>query len=39
MKAVVFKEPFKLAVENVDGPRIEQPGDAIIRVTTANICG
>jgi glutathione-independent formaldehyde dehydrogenase len=39
MKAVVFQGPFKLSVENVDDPRIEQPGDAVIRVTTANICG
>ena len=39
MKAVVYKAPFKLAVENVDDPKIEQPGDAIIRITTANICG
>jgi glutathione-independent formaldehyde dehydrogenase len=39
MKAVVFQGPFKLSVENVDDPRIEQPGDAVIRITTANICG
>ena len=39
MKAVVFKEPFKLAVEDVEDPKIEQPGDAVIRITTANICG
>jgi glutathione-independent formaldehyde dehydrogenase len=35
----VFKAPFSLAVEDVDDPVIEQPGDAVIRVTTANICG
>jgi len=39
MKAVVYQGPFKLAVENVEDPRIEEPGDAVIRVTTANICG
>src|ERR1700709_2599773 len=39
MKAVVFKEPFKLSVEEVDDPKIEQPLDAVIRITTANICG
>jgi glutathione-independent formaldehyde dehydrogenase len=39
MKAVVFQGPFKLAVEDVEDPKIEQPGDAVIRVTTANICG
>ena len=39
MKAVVFQGPFKLAIENVDDPKVEQPGDAVIRITTANICG
>jgi glutathione-independent formaldehyde dehydrogenase len=39
MKAVVFKGPRQLAVETVDDPRIEQPLDAVIRITTANICG
>ncbi|MBM3714377.1 MAG: zinc-binding dehydrogenase [Actinobacteria bacterium] len=39
MRAVVFKEPFKLSVEEVPDPRIEEPLDAIIRITTANICG
>lgn len=39
MKAVVFKAPFELSVDEVDDPKIEQPNDAIIRITTANICG
>jgi glutathione-independent formaldehyde dehydrogenase len=39
VKAVVSKEPFKVVVEDVEDPKIEQPGDAVIRVTTANICG
>ncbi|HWA65075.1 MAG TPA: glutathione-independent formaldehyde dehydrogenase [Mycobacteriales bacterium] len=39
MKAVVYKAPFQVSVENVDDPKIEKPGDAIIRITTANICG
>jgi len=39
VKAVVFKGPFKLAVEEVEDPKIEEPLDAIIRITTANICG
>jgi glutathione-independent formaldehyde dehydrogenase len=39
MKAVVFKAPYELAVEEVPDPRIEGPLDAIIRITTANICG
>jgi glutathione-independent formaldehyde dehydrogenase len=39
MKAVVYKGPFDVAVESVPDPQIEQPLDAIIRITTANICG
>jgi glutathione-independent formaldehyde dehydrogenase len=39
VKAVVFQGPFKLAVEDVEDAKIEQPGDAVIRITTANICG
>lgn len=39
MKAVVYKGPFDIAVENVPDPRIEQPWDAIVRITTTNICG
>ena len=39
MKAVVYHGPFDVRVENVDDPKIEQPLDAIIRITTANICG
>jgi len=39
MKAVVFKGPFDLAVEEVADPKIEEPLDAVIRIATANICG
>ncbi|MEV8378784.1 glutathione-independent formaldehyde dehydrogenase [Kribbella sp. NPDC056861] len=39
MKAVVFKAPYELAVEEVEDPKVETPLDAVIRVTTANICG
>lgn len=39
MKAVVFKAPYELSIENVDDPKIEGPLDAVIRITTANICG
>ncbi|MFE4197061.1 glutathione-independent formaldehyde dehydrogenase [Paenarthrobacter sp. NPDC056912] len=39
MKAVVFEAPYELSVEDVTDPRIEEPLDAIIRITTANICG
>lgn len=39
MKAVVYRGPYKIAIENVPDPRIEAPGDAVIRITTSNICG
>ncbi|BCJ32197.1 glutathione-independent formaldehyde dehydrogenase [Actinocatenispora sera] len=39
MKAVVYKEPFTVAVEDVDDPRIEAPTDALVRITTTAICG
>ena len=39
MKAVVYKAPFQVAVEDVPEPRIEAPSDVIVKVTTTNICG
>ena len=39
MKAVVYKEPFKVAVENVVDPKILHPNDAIVRITSSCICG
>src|SRR4051794_22492876 len=39
MKAVVYRGPFDVEVEEVDDPRIETPLDAIVKITTANICG
>jgi glutathione-independent formaldehyde dehydrogenase len=39
MRAIVYKEPNKVVVEQVPEPRIENPTDAIIRVTSAGICG
>ncbi|MGH3848685.1 MAG: glutathione-independent formaldehyde dehydrogenase [Pseudonocardiaceae bacterium] len=39
MKAVVYKGPYEVAVESVAEPGIEAPGDAIVRITTTNICG
>ena len=39
MQAVVYKGPFTVAVEEVPDARIEAPGDAIVRITTTNICG
>ena len=39
MKAVVYKGKERVAVEEVPDPKIQQPTDAIIRITTAAICG
>ncbi|MGH3319737.1 MAG: glutathione-independent formaldehyde dehydrogenase [Streptosporangiaceae bacterium] len=39
MRAVVYQEPFRVAVESVDDPRIQQPNDVIVRVTSTCICG
>ena len=39
MKAVVYEDVGKLRVDDVPEPRIEDPGDAVIRITTAAICG
>lgn len=39
MKAVVYKEPFKVAVEDISKPNIQHPNDAIVRITTTAICG
>ncbi|RYE14608.1 MAG: glutathione-dependent formaldehyde dehydrogenase [Sphingobacteriales bacterium] len=39
MKAAVFHKPGDISVDNVDDPRIEDPGDVILRVTSTAICG
>jgi glutathione-independent formaldehyde dehydrogenase len=39
MKAVVFKGPYELSVDEVDDPRIEDPQDVLVRITTTCICG
>lgn len=39
MKAVVYKGPFEVAVEEVEDPRIERPTDVIVRITSTAICG
>jgi glutathione-independent formaldehyde dehydrogenase len=39
MKAVVYKEPYSVAVEEVDDPKIEDPTDVVIRITSTAICG
>ncbi|MBQ0988320.1 glutathione-independent formaldehyde dehydrogenase [Streptomyces sp. F63] len=39
MRAVVYQEPYSVAVEDVEDPRIEDPTDVVIKVTTSAICG
>jgi glutathione-independent formaldehyde dehydrogenase len=39
MKAVVFHGTRHVSVDEVDDPKIEEPLDAIIKITTSNICG
>ena len=39
MRAVVYKEPFKVAVESVPDPKIQHPNAAILRITSSCICG
>ncbi|HEY7144258.1 MAG TPA: glutathione-independent formaldehyde dehydrogenase [Streptosporangiaceae bacterium] len=39
MRAVVYKRPFEVAVENVPDPVIEHPGDVIVRIAATAICG
>ena len=39
MRAMTYRGPYKVRVEEKDRPRIEHPGDAIVRVTLAAICG
>lgn len=39
MKALVFHSPKHVTVDQVADPRIEQPRDAVLRVTATAICG
>jgi glutathione-independent formaldehyde dehydrogenase len=39
MKAVVYKGPFEVAVENVPDPEILHPNDVIVKITSSCICG
>lgn len=39
MKAMTYRGPYRIRVEDKDRPRIEHPNDAIVRVTRAAICG
>jgi threonine dehydrogenase-like Zn-dependent dehydrogenase len=39
MRAVVYEDVRKVRVEEVPDPKLEEPRDAVVRVTTAAICG
>ena len=39
MKAMVYRGPGRVRVEEKDIPKIEHPNDAIVRVSCAAICG
>ncbi|KQS69839.1 glutathione-independent formaldehyde dehydrogenase [Modestobacter sp. Leaf380] len=39
MKAVVYRGPHTVAVEERPDPTVQSPTDAVVRLTTTNICG
>jgi S-(hydroxymethyl)glutathione dehydrogenase/alcohol dehydrogenase len=39
MRAMVYRGPYRIRVEDKPMPRIEHPNDAIVRVSLAAICG
>jgi hypothetical protein len=39
MKALVYKGPRSVGVDNVPDAKIEKPTDVLVRMTTTNICG
>jgi S-(hydroxymethyl)glutathione dehydrogenase/alcohol dehydrogenase len=39
MRAMVYRGPGRVRVEEKDIPAIEHPNEAIVRVTCAAICG
>ena len=39
MKAVVYKGPRSVAIEDVPDAEVVEPLDAVVRITTTNICG
>jgi glutathione-independent formaldehyde dehydrogenase len=39
MKAVVYEGPRRVRVTDIPDAKIERPSDALIRITTTNICG
>lgn len=39
MKALTFHGPFDIRVEDLEEPRLEHPGDVILEVEAAGLCG
>ncbi len=39
MRALVYRGPRDVRIENVPDPRIEQPTDALVEIVATNICG
>lgn len=39
MRALVYDGPHKVSVKEVPDARIERPTDAVVRITSTNICG
>jgi glutathione-independent formaldehyde dehydrogenase len=39
VKAVVYKGPNDVSVEEIPDAKIEHPADVLVRITSANICG
>lgn len=39
MKAVVYNGPRDVGVRGIPDPRIEQATDALVQITSTNICG
>src|SRR3954449_3955027 len=39
MRAVVYRGPRQVEVTEVPDPTIQAPTDAVVRITTTNICG
>ena len=39
MKAVVFKEPFRVAVEDRPIPETQHPSDVIVKISYTALCG
>ncbi len=39
MKALVYDGPRKVKIKQVPDPKIEHPNDALVKITSTNICG